>query len=326
MKMVSIAGKKNNSLIIRTMSRADIPQSRIVGQEAWSDVVSRDLGRKVTYPTRSRRIIETYMWKEPGGCLVVVEDGEIIGNAFSHVWGRVGWVGPIEILPQYQNRGIGRMLLAECEKYLISRGCEIIGVETMPHISKNLHFYLSGGYIPSALTLIMEKPVRLVDSDTMPDNVREFDREELEEVLPRIRELSAQVNPLLDFSIEFAALFKMNLGQCFLFEENNEITGLALLHSYKRSRESNYTSIKIVLVDDRSRMKGAVFRDLIKACEYKSKELGRNRIYTRFSTGSQLLYRAMAEMDYRLAGSNIRMVKGGVYQEDSEYHISSWAG
>jgi len=324
--MVSVGRKRTGSIIIRPMTRADIPQSRIVGQEAWSDVVSRDLGRKVTYPTRSRKIIETYMWKEPKGCLVVVEDGEVIGNAFSHVWGKVGWVGPIEVLPQCQNRGIGKLLLAECEKYLYSRGCKIVGVETMPHIPKNLHFYFSGGYRSSSLTLITEKPVRLVDSESVPDNVRECKWDELGDILPRIRELSAQVNPLLDFSIEFTALFKMNLGHCFLFEEKNKIAGLALLHSYKRSRESNYSSIKIVLVDDRYPMKGAVFRDLIRACEYKSRELGKNRIYTRFAPAVPTMYGTMSEMNYRLAGSNIRMIKGGDYQENSEYHISSWAG
>jgi len=314
------------SIEIRPMTQNDIVESRRVGQEAWSDLVSRDLGRKVLYPARSRRIIETYMWKEPRGCLVVLEDGEIIGNAFSHVWGKVGWVGPIEILPNSQNKGIGRMLLAECEAYLASKECRVIGVETMPHVPKNLHFYFSCGYRTSRLTLISEKPLRIVERVSMPDEVRELKPVELDGALPRIAELSNQVNPFLDFSIEFLALSKKNLGQCFVLERDDEIMGAALLHSYNRSGDTNYSSIKLVLLDDTLREKEKALRQLVTACEVKALELGKKRMYTRFSSYSPKLYNAMTQMGYRLASTNIRVIKDGDFEEISEYHISSWAG
>ena len=317
---------KEESIEIRPMTHKDIIETRRVGQEAWSDLVSRDLGRKVLYPARSRRIIETYMWKEPQGCLVVLEDGEIVGNAFSHVWGKVGWVGPIEVVPQSQNRGIGRMLLAECEAYLAKKGCQVIGVETMPNVPKNLHFYFSCGYRTSRLTLISEKPLRVNEGRRMPDDTRELTQTELDGVLPRIAELSAQVNPLLDFSIEFIALFKKKLGQCFVLEHEGRIRGMAMLHSYNRSTDANYSSIKLLLMDDQLENKEEAFRQLIMACEAKALELGKKRMYTRFSSHSPGQYIAMNEAGYRLASANIRVIKDGDFEEKLEYHISSWAG
>jgi hypothetical protein len=52
------------------MTSADVDEARTVGQITWSDLASRDLGKKVRYPVRPRQIIEAYMWREPGGCLV----------------------------------------------------------------------------------------------------------------------------------------------------------------------------------------------------------------------------------------------------------------
>lgn len=317
---------KGDSVKIRPMRDEDIPESRRVGQEAWSDLVSRDIGRKVQYPIRPRRIVETYMWKEPKGCLVAYEGDKLVGSAFSHVWGKVGWVGPIEILSESQNRGIGKKLLNACEEYLVGRGCKVIGVETMPNIPKNLHFYITLGYLPKQLTLITEKPIRVSEFCRSTPLVRELQPEELEDFLPRVKELSEQVNAMLDYSIEFSALFKKRLGQCFVLDHEGEIGGTALLHSYNRSGDSNYCSIKLVLVDSGLPDPWNSLIDLLAACENKAVELGKKRIYTRFSGENCRMYTTMANCGFRLANSNIRVIKDSDYQERTDFHISSWAG
>ena len=316
----------SDPISIRPMREEDIPDSRRVGQEAWSDLVSRDIGRKIRYPIRPRRIVETYMWKEPRGCLIAHEGERLVGTAFSHIWGKVGWVGPIEILPDSQNRGIGKRLLESCEEYLRDGGCQVIGVETMPNVTKNIHFYLTQGYTPRQLTLITEKPVRLSKQMEIPSRIRELEANELENILPRMRELSEQVNPLLDLSIEFKALFKKNLGQCFIWDNGKEILGAALLHSYHRTGDSNFCSIRTVLVDGNASDPWGIFSDLIRGCENKGIELGKKRMYTRFSGENPKMYGTMVKCGFRLANSNIRVLKDGDYQERTDYHVSSWAG
>ena len=224
---------KGGSLVIRAMKEEDIPESRRVGQEAWSDLVSRDIGRKIMYPIRPRKIVEAYMWKEPLGCLVAVDENRLIGTAFSHVWGKIGWIGPIEIIPEAQDRGIGKMLLEACEKYIMGKGCEVIGVETMPNMPKNIHFYLTQGYTPRQLTLITEKSIRVSELRPVPEHIRELGEEELKGFIPRIQDMSRQVNPLLDYSIEFKALFKKKLGQCFVMDD-----GEAVSYTHLRAHET----------------------------------------------------------------------------------------
>src|SRR5512137_622507 len=117
----------------------DLAECQEVGKEAWSDLASRELGRKVKYPIRPRRIIEGYLWKEPNGCLVAEHEGRIVGVAYSHVWGQVGWLGPFEVLPEMQDKGVGSALLEGTERFLDQRGCQVRGVETMSNNVKNLH-------------------------------------------------------------------------------------------------------------------------------------------------------------------------------------------
>ncbi|MFP4546060.1 MAG: GNAT family N-acetyltransferase [Methanomassiliicoccales archaeon] len=324
MTMLSRFRKRN--VEIRPMRTSDIGEIRRVGQEAWSDMISRDFGRNIKYPVRPRKIIEAYMWKEPDGCLVAEDEEGIIGAAFSHVWGQVGWVGPIEVQPGYQNKGVGKDILRACEDHIYGRGCTVIGLETMPHILKNLHFYLSCEYVPSRITMICEKPLRVSEKVPVRNGVREVGEGELEALLPRVRSMSRQVNPLLDYSIEFKAVFAKGLGQVFVLEREGKMEGAAILHSFNRSGDCNFSSIKILLVDERVKDPVHDFLSLLRASEERSIELGKRRMYVRFSAQSKRLYNHLMGSGYRLAGSNLRVIKDGDYGEGQEFHISSWAG
>ena len=105
-------------VMIRPMVIGDIPQAQAIGKATWSKVASDDLGRPVEYPTRPSQIILAAIEEEPLGCFVAVVNEVIVGTAYSHVWGSVGWVGPVEVLPELQGSGIGSALMQACHTYL----------------------------------------------------------------------------------------------------------------------------------------------------------------------------------------------------------------
>ena len=196
-----LSRKNEHHLKIRPMTVDDIAEVQNVGQIAWSDLALRDIGRHFKYPKRSERIIDSYIWSAPEGCIVAEEDGSIIGSAFSHIWGKVGWIGPLEVLPLHQDAGVGKSLLSECEKYLTNKGCEVIGLETMSHLPKQMHFYMSSGFVPQETTLIMEKMVSK-DSSDLTVNITELSDKDMDKVMPEISRLSHLVEPHLDYSSE----------------------------------------------------------------------------------------------------------------------------
>jgi len=321
---MSLFVRKDRSAKLRAMTADDVEEVREVGQIAWSDLAMHDIGRKFRYPKRSEKIVDAYLWKDQEGCIVAEEDGKIVGSAFCHTWGRVGWIGPLEVLPSHQDHGIGKALLKACEGHLELRGCSVIGLETMAHLPKHLHFYMSSGYRPEATTLIVEKILRReADQGGMAEQLA---LTSLDDVLPLVSRLSAKVNPQLDYSIEVEAALRKDLGQILIVRSGEGLEGLAILHSYQRGDEGPYSSVKALLVDPRAPDPLGTFSALMARSEHLSLELGKSKLLTRFSAGDLNLYGRMLDRGYLLKGANLRMIKRGEYSERGCYSITSWAG
>jgi ribosomal protein S18 acetylase RimI-like enzyme len=321
---MSLFARKDKAAKLRPMTSKDIEMVREVGQIAWSDLAMHDIGRRFKYPKRSEKIVEAYLWSDPRGCIVAEEDGKLVGSAFCHTWGKVGWVGPLEVLPTHQDHGIGKMLLRECEVHLEQRGCSVIGLETMAHLPKHLHFYMSSGYRPGATTLIMEKILRQEGEAT--GRAEELTLADLEGGLAAVSALSGKVNPQLDYSIEVETILRKELGHVYVIRNGADIEGLALLHTYQRGDEASYSSVKALLVDPHSPQPSQSFSQLMNRCENESLEQGKNRLLTRFPAGDLRLYELMLGRAYLLKGANIRMIKKGEYSDRGSYNIVSWAG
>jgi ribosomal protein S18 acetylase RimI-like enzyme len=147
-------------VILRPMVIDDIPSAQAIGKATWSKVASEDLGREVEYPTRPAKIIQAAIEEEPHGCFVAMLGDQMVGAAYSHVWGSVGWVGPVEVLPGHQGSGIGKALMGACHEYLGSKGCQVFGVETMSDNERNKKFYAGLGYRSVGVTVFAEKKLR----------------------------------------------------------------------------------------------------------------------------------------------------------------------
>ncbi len=321
---MSMLIRKEKEVRLRPMNMEDLEEVREVGQIAWSDLAMHDIGRKFKYPKRSERIIEAYISTDPGGCVVAEVGGKIVGSAFCHTWGRVGWTGPLEVLPTYQDHGIGRKLLNLCESHLLERGCTVVGLETMCHLPKNLHFYLSSGYRTGQTTLIMEKIVRREEADTT--GVREITSMGLGQGLELVTELSHALNPQLDYAPEAESIVMKDLGKVYVLDGKSGPLGCALLHTYQRGEEAPYSSVKAVLVHPDADEPRVVFDRLMSMCEARSVEEGKTKLLTRFSPVDTRMYELMLARSYSLKGANLRMIKMGEYSEAGWCNITSWAG
>ncbi|MDW5563554.1 MAG: GNAT family N-acetyltransferase [Methanomassiliicoccus sp.] len=321
---MSVLIRREREARLRTMTTGDMEEVREVGQVAWSDLAMHDIGRRFKYPKRSERIIDAYLTNDPQGCVVAEVEGKIVGSAFCHTWGRVGWTGPLEVLPAYQDHGIGKMLLKSCESHLSERGCSIIGLETMCHLPKNLHFYMSSGYRTGPATLIMEKVLRQEHGDTA--GVKEIEKSDLDGGLEIVTRLSQAINPQLDYAPEALSIVSKGLGNLYVLEGDQGPLGCALLHTYQRGEEAPYSSVKAVLVDPRAPDPRMVLDRLMNRCEAKSLEGGKTKLLTRFSPIDNRMYGVMLARSYALRGANLRMIKVGEYDEAGWCSITSWAG
>ncbi|WP_400207168.1 GNAT family N-acetyltransferase [Candidatus Methanomassiliicoccus intestinalis] len=295
---------------IRKMNADDVNQVQDVGQIAWSDMATKEAGRKIVYPKRAEPLIAAYLKSDPDGCLVADDGGKIVGSAFCHRWGTTGWVGPLEVLPEYQNKKVGRALLSACWSYLSA--CQVCGLETSPKSEKNMHFYSSSGYAAGASILVADK---LVASDN------QYRAEEIKSPTDfDSSELCNKVYPGLDLSKEIEAALA-GLGYVYATEH-----GFAILHTFSRGDHAHYASVKALIIDPECKKPSQELFNLLSTCESKSQALGKDSLMLRFSLEHRELASILPSLGYTYKAVNIRMTCKGQFSEHGEYQILSWAG
>jgi predicted N-acetyltransferase YhbS len=89
---------------------------------------------------------------------VVIESppGRITGYCFTHIWGSVGWLGTLGVMPSQQGNGLGRAVTAAGLRVLREAGCRVLALETMPESGKNLALYIRLGLEPRHMTLLFQ--------------------------------------------------------------------------------------------------------------------------------------------------------------------------
>lgn len=314
----------------RPMCEGDIEDVRVVGQNAWSDLYSKEFHQNFQVPKRSRKNIVFYLDKEPGGCIVAESDGRIVGDVFCHVWGKVGWFGPVEVLPNFQNSGIGKQLIGNALSYLDRSGCSVIGLETMPETLKNVILYSNLGFLPDRITYLMEKPLTGVKRElpAKPEGCRvlTFDEIGRDSALNAVRRLSTASMPELDYSREVDFSMKHKTGETLFLTKDGEVRGFSLIYTYSTSDGSTNASIRLLLLsgfDPLSPEAGC----LMNASEDVAIESERDRMNVRFYTGSRSALDMLRRAGYSLRGTNIRMLRSGsIPVNDNLIEVNSWAG
>ena len=320
---LSVGGHTAESRVrLRRMVADDIPIAQIIGKTTWSRVASDDIGRSVEYPMRPAKIIQASIEEEPRGCFVAEQDEEPVGAAYSHVWGSVGWVGPVEVLPQHQGNRIGRALMEACHDHLAVRGCREFGVETMSDNERNKRFYTGLGYRPVGVTVFAEKKLR--PAGYFVGGIRDLNEANLEENSPDIKHLSSLVYPGMDCTPEFRMALRHSLGKGFLFRHDGIMKGAALLMEAPLEG-LHMVSIRLLLTDPKTADRGAVMASLMAASEQSAISSGNDRIFTSCSITNDIS-RILVDRDYKISASNVRFIKGEDYSEAGGTNLIAWAG
>lgn len=321
---------KRLNLEVRSMREDDIEDVREIGKRAWSDLYSKEFSQTFEVPRRTRKNILFYMDKEPDGCIVAESNGRRVGDVFCHVWGKVGWFGPVEVLPSHQNSGIGKRLIWGAIDFMKSRGCTVIGLETMPETVKNMSLYSSLGCMPDRITYLLEKGLgeRWFEPRQRSQGLDVERYGDLDEsiALASVKRLSALVMPELDYSKEVRFSMKHDTGELLFLKKGGRHVGFALTYTYSTSDGSNNSSIRLMVIEP-AHSGAEEGKFLVKKCEEVAMEAGRDRMHVRFYTGNYHAFNTLRECGYSLKGTNVRMLyQGRIPENSSLYHLSSWAG
>ncbi|WP_414469890.1 GNAT family N-acetyltransferase [Methanobacterium sp. ACI-7] len=109
---------------------------------------------------RSIENLKVLKLSDPEGCFVLEDNGVIIGYNFSKSIGNEGYLGPLGILPEYQNSGYGKALILKNIEYLKEK-CDVIGLEVLPELGENIGLYQKMGFVSCLPSLRFKFPNKL---------------------------------------------------------------------------------------------------------------------------------------------------------------------
>ena len=139
-------------------------------------------------------------------------DGQLVGSNFATNWGSVGFLGPLSVRPDLQERGVARALLAKTMEQFDAWDTRHVGLFTFPHSAKHIALYQKYGFYARFLTAIMSaKAVRQTAAGW--SRFSELNQAQRAEALQSCRDVAETVYPGLDLSGEIIGRRAGPLGQ-----------------------------------------------------------------------------------------------------------------
>ena len=143
------------------------------------------------------------------------ENGRLIGSNLATRWGAFGFFGPLTVLPEYWDRGVGSMLMTSTMKMFDAWALKHTGLFTFPHSAKHIGLYQKFGYWPQYLTALMHWKAD-GNARMKPALLSMQPKKQQEETIRACARLASGIQKGLDLSEEIRALLKHRLGDVVL--------------------------------------------------------------------------------------------------------------
>jgi len=141
------------------MDKSDLHRVNLILSKSFTQGRIEDGYKESRVPLVRIQFLEMYLAACAAGCYVLEVNGQIVAYAFSRLWGTVGWIGPLAVIPEFQGQALGKEMVLTCVDFLKESGAQTIGLETMPRSYKNIGLYSRLGFLPQSLTVEMTRTV-----------------------------------------------------------------------------------------------------------------------------------------------------------------------
>lgn len=170
----------------------------------------------------------TPRWHAKHVRVIAARDGaRLVGSNVVTRWGSFGFFGPLTVLPEYWNQGVGKRLMEATIKVFDGWKLRHSGLFTFPHSAKHVGLYQKFGYWPRFLTALMTRtPETAAPGDgvllsTLPKGRRE-------EAIAACARLTGRILRGLDLTGEIRAVLAQRTGEIVMTQARNALEGFAV--------------------------------------------------------------------------------------------------
>jgi len=235
--------------------------------------------------------VRTRFHAAPDHAWVAEADDNVVGAVFATRLGSFGYFGPLAVLPEYWDRGIGKQLLRPVMEALDGWAVRQAGLFTFASSPKHVGLYQAHGFWPGSLVSVLAKPVA-EELDTPYDLAAVEHSDE-------VRRLTDAVFDGLDLGHEIAAVRDQDLGETILLRRDGTLVGVAVCHCGGGSEAgSGACYVKFGAVAPGATA-AADFERLVDACGTFAARSGLERLVAGINVGRLDAYRRLLARGFR---------------------------
>jgi ribosomal protein S18 acetylase RimI-like enzyme len=329
---------RSSKVQVRRIRKGDLSRTRDVLEQAFSDFFERQLGTRPRQAFGGAQYVHHRWLMEPWGCFVAEEDsGRILGVALAVTWGAVGLMGPVAVLTNHQNQGIGQQLIEAVEGFFRENKTTLQGLVTYPTSPKHLALFHGFGYKPKSLTAIMSRaldrggprapvPPKGARAPLATRRFSTLEEARKKVALARVNRIVGGICRGMDLSKEVEIVDGLALGDTLLLEREREIVGAAVYHVPGVSEApAGALYVKFLAVDGAGR-RPEHLEHFVAALEEVALGLGLARVILPVYLRYWVAYSTLVKCGYQIDVTLLRMQKGRGedYEDESQLVLDDW--
>lgn len=329
---------RNVKIQVRRIRKGDLSRARDVLEQAFSDFLERQYGTRPRQAFGGAQYVHHRWLMEPWGCFVAEEDGgRLVGVALATTWGSLGLLGPVAVLTNHQNQGIGQELMRAAEEFFAENKVSLQGAATYPASARHLALYHKFGYRPKLLVALMSRALDRPASRPAPPGkaaraaitARRFST--LEEArktaaLARVHRMAGAVCRGLDVTKEIEIVDGLALGDTLLLERERTLVGAAIYHTPGVSEApAGALYVKFALIDPQTR-RPEHLEHLVGVLEETAHALGLGRVLVPVYLRYWGAYSTLVRCGYQVESTMVRLQKGKGedYEDPNDLVLDDW--
>lgn len=311
----------------RCMVERDLPQVNLILSKAFTHARLKNGLQNSRVPLCRREFLQMYLAAHPHGAFVIERNERIIAYCFSRLWGSVGWIGPLSVLPAEEGKGYGKQVAAAAIEVLESAGAKTIGLEMPAYSCRNLAFYTKLGFRPNKLTVDLVRPVSDANPGCLDDEVEmvtfaSLSPGEKQKYVSMLQSFSNHLQEGLDYTREIQLANDFKVGDGRLIFLDGRLIGFCFAHTETYSEEENREYLKVNALQMAASEPLSSLRLFIRCMEDWARAENLTSIYLRVPTRYHRGFEFLLQENFFAVNSDLRMTLDGFPLRDDPQKIN----
>jgi GNAT superfamily N-acetyltransferase len=313
---------ESQEISIRRLQGRDLAEADAIFRLAFGTFLGVDEPAKFS---AGKDYVYTRWRADPSAAFAAEFEGCLVGSNFAANWGRFGFFGPLTVLPEYWNKGVGQALLETTMARFDDWGITHRGLYTFSDSSKHIHLYEKFGFAAGQPTHVMTKDVSK-EAESRSQRFSALSGEAREAAVAACAGLTNEIMDGLDLEREILVVYAQSLGEVGRLDDDAGLAAFAVCHCGPDTEAGpDACFVKFAAVRP-GPSAGENFQRLLACCEAIADERGLRTLSAGVNLGCRQAYRRLVTSGFRTERVGVAMETHPAqsYHRPDIYVVGDW--